>query len=162
MIGREHLERVHGLDHGAELGPLRRAAAGQVLVAGEDAGGLAVVLSRRSSIGKTAFLSFGSPESTVADAAVLQRHGGVHAVGVELELAQGLARELEVLELGAPVVALGEGLAGQVERPGLAGPGVEPDHGDGEVGRSHLRPAIQRLLVDDLVDLPAALEQGRE
>ena len=69
---------------------------------------------------------------------------GVHAVGVELELAQGLARELEILELGAPVVALAEGLAGEVERPGLAGLGIEPDHGDGKVGRPHLRPAIQR------------------
>ena len=43
VIAGQDLERVHRLDHRAELGPLRRAAAGQVLVAGEDAGGLAVV-----------------------------------------------------------------------------------------------------------------------
>ncbi len=37
--GRQGLEGVHGFHHGAELGSLGWAAAGQVLVAGEDAGG---------------------------------------------------------------------------------------------------------------------------
>ena len=83
-------------------------------------------------------------------------------MGVELELALGLAGELEVLELGAPVVALGERLAGQVEQPGLAGPVVQPVEADGEVGHADPRPAIQGLLIDDLVDLAAALQQRRD
>ena len=40
-----------------------------------------------------------------------------------LELALRLAGELEVVELGAPVVALGERLLRQVQKPGLAASG---------------------------------------
>ena len=88
------------------------------------------------------------------------RHARVHPVGVELELPPGLACEPEVVKLSPPVVALDKGLACHVERPGLAGPDMEPDHADGEVGHAHLGPAIHGLLIDDLVDLASALEQG--
>ena len=40
-----------------------------------------------------------------------------------------LAGELEVVELGAPVVALGERLPGQVQEPGLLRAVVEPVRG---------------------------------
>ena len=39
---------------------------------------------------------------------------------------------------------------------------VQPDHRDGEVGRPHLRPAIERCLIHHLVDLPGALLDCRD
>ena len=109
-----------------------------------------------------ASLSLASPVRRYAHAAVLQRHARVDAVGVELELAPRLAGELEVVELGSPVVALGKRLPGQVEEPGLVRPVVQPVEADGEVGHAEPRPAIHRLLRDHLVDLAAALEHRRD
>ena len=81
---------------------------------------------------------------------------------VELEVALGLAGELEVVELGAPVMALGERRAGQVQEPGLLGPVMEPDQGHGQIGRAEPRPAIQGLAPGHLFDLAAALQQRGE
>ena len=69
---------------------------------------------------------------------------------------------LKSLELGLPVVALGEGLAGKVQEPRLAGPGVQPVEADGEIGGPELGPAIKRRLIDDLIDLASALREARE
>ena len=74
--GGEELEGIHGFHHGAELGSLRRAAAGQVLVAGEDAGGLAVVAVEQIEHGEDrSSCRVRVSREQVADAAVLERHG---------------------------------------------------------------------------------------
>ena len=151
--GREELERVHRFDHGAELGPLRRAAPGQVLIAGEDSRGLAVILVQQVEHREDRRLVAGFTGQQVAHPAILEGHARVHTVGVEIELALGFAGELEVAELGLPVMALGERLAGKVQEPVLAGPGVQPVEADGEIGNAQLRPAIKRRLIDDLIDL---------
>ena len=59
------------------------------------------------------------------------------------------------LELGPPVVALGERLAGQVQEPRIAGPVVEPVEADGEISAPAAGPAIKRRLGDHLIDLAA-------
>ena len=70
--GGQDFERVHRLDDRAELGPLRGAAAGQVLVAGEDAGGLAVVSVQQVEHPEDGVLVLGIAGEPIPHAAVLQ------------------------------------------------------------------------------------------
>ena len=149
------LEREHGLDDGAELGALRGAAAGEVLVAGEHAVGLAVVaieLPELMEDGAAIGLGAGDerPDGGGFDGlAVVDAVGGegevVHAaVLIELdELAGDGDFVLEVGEVGLPVEALGVEQAGEVEELWVAGAVVEPEDYQGVVLPAELAPVAE-------------------
>ncbi len=133
-----------------------------MLVAGEHAGGLAVVAIELVEHLEDGVLVFGVARQLIAHAAVFQGHPRIDAVGIEIEMPLSLRGKLEVLELGPPVVALVERLPRQLQEPGLFRPVVEPEEGDGEVGDAEAGPAIHGLPGNDRVDLAAAPEHRRD
>ena len=117
------LQRVHRLDHRAELGALGRALAGQALVAGEHARHLAVVaVEDLQHPGGEGPLDL-PPGQTPGQGIGFQGHARVDDVLVESPQAATRRRAGHVLAAveGHVVEALGVELAGQVEQPGLAG-----------------------------------------
>ena len=121
--GQQMLQRIKGLDHGAEFGALNRVATGETLVAGEHAGGLAVVSIENGQHlgGEVEILGFaGQPP---AQGLGFQGHAGVHHMllpGPE-SAAWGGCGNILALVISAVIEALVLEFAGEVEQPGLAG-----------------------------------------
>ena len=105
--GDQDLQRVHQLDHRAELRSLRRVPPREVLITREHARSLPVV-----GIQRREYLEHGTPITCVhrlpiPDAWLFHPHRVVHDVRPQITLLRRhLSRELQRSEMGPPIVSL--------------------------------------------------------
>jgi hypothetical protein len=148
--GQQQFERVEGFDHGAEFGALDRVAAGETLVAGEHAGGLAVVavedLEHAGGEGAVIGLAGQAP----GPGRSFEGHAGVDHMflpGPEAA-ARGGGGDILAGVIGAVIEALVVEFAGEIEQPGLAGLFVGVVGGDEAFEPAELAPAEERGAVE--------------